>query len=260
MRIMNIEDLKFVHVTMIYIPNMWTNDFHYQRSLVETNHYYETSPYLARDDKKNSKRWRYKSVSYGYITHGNANSKGNVVKYHTKVPDSIQRSFKRLGNNIASSISMQLDQFGSKFQQFFNDQYGHVSIGLVGYATKVHQMYISKNSYIKPHLDRYDMEAYFIFWFTRGDPKGGNFGLFQDCLKFDTNIGAEAFVRNKSVAHETLRFIHTTLAGNVYKIGIAFMNKQLFSTRIEHQLRDGAPVTWQSSESNSDSGSDNNDK
>ena len=107
---MNIEDLKFVHVTMIYIPNMWTNDFHYQRTLVETNHYYETSPYLARDDKKNSKRWRYKSVSYGYITHGNANSKGNVVKYHQRnISDSIQRSFKGLGDNIASSIWMQLD-------------------------------------------------------------------------------------------------------------------------------------------------------
>ena len=71
MRIMNIEDLKFVHVTMIYIPNMWTNDFHYQRTLVETNHYYESSPYLARDDQKN----------------------------------------KGLGDSIASSIWMQLDQF-----------------------------------------------------------------------------------------------------------------------------------------------------
>jgi hypothetical protein len=73
---------------------------------------------------------------------------------------------------------MQLDEFGNHFQQIFNDQFGHVLIGLAGYATKVHQMHISKNSYIKPRLDMYDIETYFISWFTRENPKGGSFGLF----------------------------------------------------------------------------------
>jgi hypothetical protein len=117
-------------------------------------------------------------------------------------------------------------------------------------------MHISKNSFIKPHLDAADMEASFIFWFTKGDPKGGHFGLFQHCLKFDTNIKAGVFVRSKTVAHGTLRFIHKTLAENVYKLEVALVNKQELRTRIKHQLRDGAPVTWQSSDSDSDSNSD----
>ena len=52
MGIMNIEDFKFDHVIMIYISNMWTNDLHYQQTLVEANHYYETSPYVAKNDQK----------------------------------------------------------------------------------------------------------------------------------------------------------------------------------------------------------------
>lgn len=121
-------------------------------------------------------------------------------------------------------------------------------------------MHISKISYIKPHLDEYDMETSSISWFTRRDLKSGCFGMFQYCLKFDTNIGAEAFVRRKTVAHGTLRFIHKTLEENVYKLRVALVNKQELSTRIKHQLKDGVPMTWQSSESNKDPDSDNNDE
>ncbi len=78
-------------------------------------------------------------------------------------------------------------------------------------------------------------------------------------MKFDTNIGAEAFVWSKIVDHGTLRFRHKTLAENVYTLGITLVNKQLFSTTIKHQFRDGAPMTWQSSEFNSDSDSHNKD-
>ena len=263
MGIMNIKDLKFDHILMIYIPNMWTNDLDYQRTLVEANHYYETSPYVAKKNQKNPKRGTYKSVSHGYVAHGGAKSKGNVIKYNNKkIPNSIQRSLKGLGDSIASSIWMQLDKFGSQVQQFFNDQVAPmdcISIGLDGYATKVQQMHISKNSYIKPYLDKYDMEASFIAWFISGDPKGGCFGLFQHCLKFDTNLGTGAFVRSKTVAHGTLRFIHKTLAENVYKVGVALVNKQVLTTRIKNQLRDGAPMTWQSNDFSSDCDSDNND-
>jgi len=205
MGIMNIEDLKFDHVIMIYIPNIWTNEFDYQRTLVQTNHYYETSPYAAKKNQKNPKRGKYKSVSHGYVAHGGIKSKGNVVKYHqNKIPDSIQKKFKGLGDSIVSSIWMQLDKFGSQVQQFFNDQFAPmdcVSIRLDGYSTQVHRMHISKNSYIKPHLDKYDMEASFIAWFTRIDPPGGCFDMLQHCLKFDTNKGDGAFFRSKTVTH-----------------------------------------------------------
>ena len=134
-----------------------------------------------------------------------------------------------------------------------------VSIGLDQYSTQVHQMHISKNSYIKPHLDKYDMEASLIAWFTKGDPRGGCFGMFQHCLKFDTSKGAGAFVQSKTTTHGTLRFVHKTLAENVYKARVALVNKQLLSTRIKHQLEYGAPMTWDSGESDNDFDSDNND-
>ena len=116
MRIMKIEDLSLDHVIMIYIHNMWTKDLDYQQTL-EANHYYETSPYVAKKNQKSPKRGKYKSVSHGYLAHGGTKSKGNVVKYHQyKIPDSIQKSFKGLGDSIASSIWMELDQFGSQVQ------------------------------------------------------------------------------------------------------------------------------------------------
>jgi hypothetical protein len=75
---------------------------------------------------------------------------------------------------------------------------------LKGYTTQVHQMHISNNSYIKPHIDVSDLEASFISWFVKGDPNGKYFGMFQHCLKFDNNHGAGIFVRSKFVTHETL--------------------------------------------------------
>jgi hypothetical protein len=62
-----------------------------------------------------------------------------------------------------------------------------IPIGLDGYTTKVHQMHVSKNSYIKPYIDVSDLDASFILWFAKGNPNGGCFGTFQHCLKFDNN-------------------------------------------------------------------------
>ena len=105
-------------------------------------------------------------------------------------------------------------------------------------------MHFSKNSYIKPHIDKYDMDASLIAWFTKGNPKGGCFGVFQQCLKFDTNNGAGKFVCNKLYAYGTLRFQEKSLKLNVYKVGVALVNKQQFNTRIRNQLRKEAPLIW----------------
>jgi hypothetical protein len=35
-------------VLLIYLPNIWDNDYDYQRTLFDTNHYYETSLYKAK--------------------------------------------------------------------------------------------------------------------------------------------------------------------------------------------------------------------
>jgi len=94
MGIMNIENLKFDHVIMIHIPNIWTNEFDYQQTLVEANHYYETSTYAAKKNQNNPKQGEYKSLSHGYVAHGGTKSKGNVAKYHqNKILDSIQKKF-----------------------------------------------------------------------------------------------------------------------------------------------------------------------
>jgi hypothetical protein len=49
----------------------------------------------------------------------------------------------------------------------------YIPIGLDGYTTQVHQMHISKNSYIKPHIDVFDLDTSFISWFAKGNSNGG---------------------------------------------------------------------------------------
>ena len=102
--------------------------------------------------------------------------------HHNDKSESVQTSLKGLGDSIASSIWQHLDKFVGEVQHFFDDQFAlmnSVCIEIQGNPTKVHQMHFSKNSYIKPHIDKFDMDASLISWFTRGDPKGGCFGVFQ---------------------------------------------------------------------------------
>ena len=54
-----------------------------------------------------------------------------------------------------------------------------IPIGLDGYTVQIHQMHISKNSYIKPHLDVFDLDTSFISWFAKVNPNGECFGMFQ---------------------------------------------------------------------------------
>jgi hypothetical protein len=51
-------------------------------------------------------------------------------------------------------------------------------------------MHLFKKLHIKPHIDVSDLEASFILWFTKGNPKEGYFYVFQHFLKFDNNHGA----------------------------------------------------------------------
>jgi hypothetical protein len=94
-------------------------------------------------------------------------------------------NFRGMGDSIISSIWQQLDKFGCEVKKLFKDQFypmNDVLISLYGYTTQVHQMHISKNSYIKPHIDVFDLDTSFISWFAKGNPNGGCFGVFQHCL------------------------------------------------------------------------------
>ena len=248
MKILNIQNLKFDQVILIYLKNMWINKLNYKQTLIQANHYYETSPYVGKNNQKDPQRNKYKSMSHGYCAFGGSKSKGNVVMYHHNDQlQSVQPNFKGLGDNVASSIWQHVNQFGDEVNNFFDEQFApmnYVFVQIQGYFTKIHQMHFSKNSYIKPHIDKYDMDASLIAWFTKGNRKGGCFGVLQQCLKFDTNNRAGIFVRSKLYAYETLRFQEKSLKFNVYKVGVAFVNKQQLNTRIRNLLREGAPLIW----------------
>jgi hypothetical protein len=60
--VLNIKDLKINMVLLILLPNMWDNDYDYQRTLIEVNHYYETFLYEAKKinrirSGKNTSQW-----------------------------------------------------------------------------------------------------------------------------------------------------------------------------------------------------------
>jgi hypothetical protein len=48
---------------------MWDNDYNYQRTLIDANHYYETSFYEAKKSQQNPMHGKYKPVSHGCLEH-----------------------------------------------------------------------------------------------------------------------------------------------------------------------------------------------
>jgi hypothetical protein len=143
-------------------------------------------------------------VSHGYSIHGSEESQGNVVMHHHyDISKSKQMSFRVMGDNIASSIWQQLDKFENEVKKLYpileNQFYpmNCMPIDLDGYTIQVHQMHISKNSYIKPHIDVSNLETSFISWFAKGNPNGECFGMFQQYLNFDNNNGVGIFVLRK---------------------------------------------------------------
>jgi hypothetical protein len=51
----------------LYIYIYGDNHYDYQRTLIDANHYYETSPYKAKKNIQNPKREKYKVVNHGYL-------------------------------------------------------------------------------------------------------------------------------------------------------------------------------------------------
>jgi hypothetical protein len=98
------------------------------------------------------------------------------------------------------------------------------------------EMHTSKNSYIKPHIDVSNLDALFYITFCKGNPNGGCFGMFQQCFKFDNNNGAGNFVWSKSIIHGTLKFDLNSLSHNIFKLGVALVNKGWLCTKLQNQL------------------------
>lgn len=248
-KLSDLEDLAFENILLIYVPNMWVSHIEYEIAVRSVNNYYETSPYIGKNNQKDLKRGMYRSVSHGFTVHGGPKSLGNVVRYHqSKKTESEQVAIAGNGDIIASAIWKQLDMFGTSVKTFFQNQIhplNDICIGVPGLKAQVHQLHVSKNSCIKPHIDKLDFGASFVAWFTNGKPKGGCFGIFQQCLKFDNNSGAGIFMFRKNINHGTLRFDAGSLSARDFKLGVALVNKEAVITRVRNQLRKGTKLTWE---------------
>ena len=248
-KILNSSDLSLNHVLFIYIPEIWNNDMvAYQSILADADMYYETAPFKGRSNQQDPKRGIYKSVGHGYIAHGGSSSKGDVVPYDRKnMPQSTKLAFRRIADSVASAMWKALDLFGGPVKDFFTKQFqpmNCIPIGLAAYPTQVHQLHMSKNSFIKPHIDKLDFDCSFICWFTEGQPKGGEFGVFQHYMKLQNNNGAGVFIFSKYISHGTLQFESNSLSDTDFKIGCALVNKLAICTRVENQLQSENPITW----------------
>ena len=118
--------------------------------------------------------------------------------------------------------------------EFFKKQFyplNYIPIGIEGHETQAHQVHITKTSYIKPHIDPLNMEAFFITWFVKGTPQGGFFGVFQHCLKFDNDNGVGIWIQSTNIAHGTLLFNNTS--SNDFKLSVAIVNKIWIHTRLQ---------------------------
>jgi hypothetical protein len=111
---------------------MWGNDCDYERTLLDANHYHETSWYEAKknqqdpkqgkynhyhetssyeakkvqqDPKQGKYKGKYKVLNHGYLKHGGEKLQWFVVMYHHyNISMSKQLSFKGVDDSIASSI------------------------------------------------------------------------------------------------------------------------------------------------------------
>ena len=119
----------------------------------------------------------------------------------------------------------------------------YIPIGLGAYLTQVHQLHMSKNYFIKPHIDKLDFDCSFICWFTEGHPKGHEFGVFQHFMKLQNNNRAGIFVFSKYISHETLQFDSNSLSKTDFKSRCALINKVAICTRVENQLQSENPIT-----------------
>ena len=93
---------------------------------------------------------------------------------------------------------------------------------------------MSKNSFVKPLINKLDFDCSFICWCTEGHPKGGKFGVFQHYMKLQNNNGVGIFIFNKYINHRTSQFDSNSLLDIDFKIGFALVNKVAICTRVEN--------------------------
>ena len=83
-----------------------------------------------------------------------------------------------------------------------------------------------KNSFIKLHIDKLEFDCFLICWFIEGQPKAGEFGVFQHCIKFENNNKTNVFVFRKYIRHEMLQFDPNSLSHTDFKIKCVLVNKK----------------------------------
>ena len=141
----------------------------YRSTLRLTNVYYKGAPLYGNRSKQkaqNSHRGFYKNISHGYTSNAGIAS-GNVVPYSSsKVSVHEEKAFKDIGDEIASNIwRSAMSTFGEKIDHHFQLQASttnHIYVRLDESPTNVCQLHFSKNSFIKPHVDSFDMESSII--------------------------------------------------------------------------------------------------
>jgi hypothetical protein len=232
--------LQLPHLIALYLPEAYESTI-YHSTLRMINVYYETSPPYGNKSHKNPKHGVYKNRSHGYSSNAGVNVDGDIVPYHNaKISLAAEKAFKDMGDECASNIwHSLLPKFGEVIDYYFYKQaYStqYICVGLEDKPTNVAQLHISKNSFIKPHIDPLDLESSIISWFTNGEPHGGEFGLFQMLYKFKTNNAPGLFLQSEEFAHGTLHFDTRGNELDNYTLGVALTNKKWLKTRSTNQL------------------------
>jgi len=76
-----------------------------------------------------------------------------------------------------------------------------IVIGLELEKINVHAIHITKNAYIKLHVEKGDMDYFIIGWLTKGASSGGYFQVHQLWYQFATSHGSMIFLWSKSLVH-----------------------------------------------------------
>lgn len=233
--------LDLSYMVALYILDAYEK-YSYQLMSKLINLYYETTPpYGQTKYKETALHGNYKNKSHRYSTNAREGVEGDIVLYHnSKISHAVEKAFKDLDDQCASNIWKSLmPHFRTKIKNQFDEQSTsarYLCIGNKENQTNVIQMHISKNSYIKPHIDMNDLESSIITWFSEGEPRGAEFGLFQMLYKFKINNGSGLFVKSQEYVHGTLELDTKGDELQNYTLGVALTNKKGLITRSTNQL------------------------
>jgi hypothetical protein len=87
-------------------------------------------------------------------------------------------------------------------------------IGLESNKSNVHAIHITKNAYIKLHVNKRDMDYSIIGWLTKHAPSGGYFQVHQLWYRFSTSHDYQS-----SFGENPLFMEHGNMRNNHYKMG-----------------------------------------